>query len=144
MARLTPLLGNWQQAKFSGSTNGVTNAGVSDALTLAAEAAILTGVGYFPRSMRIAAVFDGNITNADISLSIVITDSILNTPTLITASSEAQTQVVRTLPGGGPVCGIFVFDTLNASSIQIALESAITGGGTVKLYYCFQEGPVNA
>lgn len=137
MARPTPLLGNWQQAKFSGSTNGVTAAGLTDVITLSGDGAIATGVPYFPRSMRIAVLFEGAVTNRDVTVSLGTTDPV------VTAWSVAQTQEVRTLPGGAIVCGIFVFDTLNATSLQIALESAITGG-TAKVYYCFQEGGVNA
>lgn len=139
MTRLNSFYADWKQAPISNALTGVTAASISDVLTPASTPSYEVGYPYYPRAMRVAVELTGTITNTELAVSLGITDQ-----NDVTFWAVAQTQEVRTLPDASKVVGIFVFDTLHATSLRVALETAITGGGTAKLFYCFQEGDVRA
>jgi hypothetical protein len=123
-----PWYADFNQVPVAGSLVGITAASIADAITPHA------GDRSFPPFLRVLVIFTGAITNADITISIGITDQNGKT-----GWTPGVTQEVRTLPGGGVVVGMFTFPTLQGAAINIALESAITGGGSVKLYTAFTE-----
>ena len=121
------------QAMFAGSLNGVTAAGITDPLP--AIASDRSWARTFAPQIRVLVALTGSVINTDITLSLGTSDG-----SGILAWSPPQTQELRTLPDDSVVVGVYSFETLDASEIRIALESDISGGGSVKLYYCFIEG----
>jgi hypothetical protein len=78
----------------------------------------------------VLAKFTGAITNTDIQISVGLSDE-----NGIEVWSAPQSLTLRTLPGGAVVADMAVFSVFRSQHVRIALESAITGGGTVALYW---------
>lgn len=128
--KLQPSLENRTQALYSGATTGISSAAVSDYFTPAYDS-------YFPSRIHIEVEFTGTITNQEVTISLrrkspdgnaVISD-VITRPYQVLASDSAKTT------------GEFTFDTRLSPTLAIGLESAITGGGTVKLFYRFSDAP---
>jgi hypothetical protein len=105
---------------------------VASSIAAATAAAISTEISLVNTGfVLINPVLAGTITSTSITISIGILDD-----NDVIAWSAPLVSSIRTLPGaGGKVADFVGFDTYRAKSIFIALESAITGGGTVTLMY---------
>jgi hypothetical protein len=137
MATRLPWLRGFTQITFDGSNAGVTAAALSDSVAPTQSAAeVRRGeTPALPAFARVFAVLTGAVTNTEITISAGVTDA-----HGITGWSSPQTQEIRALPDATKVVAMCTFPTLGAASITAFLESAITGGGTVKLYIAFQDG----
>jgi hypothetical protein len=82
--------------------------------------------------MAVAVELTGTITNTSITLSVALTDE-----NNVTVWSAPMVAAVRTLPGGVKVADLLFFDIFRVNQAKIALESAITGGGTATVRYAF-------
>lgn len=127
--KLLPYFSDWRQVAFGGLLDGISAAAVSDVLTPP------TGERFFPQTVRVLAVLDGDITSEDLTLSLGAKD--LNA---VEAWSLPQVADIRTLPDDDEtkVVSILRFHSLHSAAIRLALESAIAGGGTAKFYVSFE------
>ncbi|HSY50409.1 MAG TPA: hypothetical protein VLC46_16475 [Thermoanaerobaculia bacterium] len=124
-----PSYADFNQAPVAGILTGFSAASLSDAIAPA------EGDRYLPSRVIVMVELSGAITNTDITVSIGIADA-----NGVTGWTVPVTQAVRTLPGGAKVVGLFEFSTLCGTQMLVVLESAITGGGTAKLYTAFVGG----
>ena len=133
MSKLMPWYADFTQAPFDGGLDGITSASISDA--------ILPHVSdrYFPPFVHVAVVLDGAVTNTDVTVSLGVIDLQVVLDGGGPFWTVPATQEIRTIPDDSVVAGRFTFQTLRAASIKIALESAITGGGSAKLFIAFTE-----
>jgi len=137
MATRLPWLRGFTQIVFDGSNAGLTAAALSDGVAPTQTAAeVRRGeTPTLPAFARVFVVLTGAVTNTEITVSAGVTDV-----HGITGWNSPQTQEIRSLPDATKIVAMFTFPTLGAASIIAFLESAITGGGTAKLYIAFQDG----
>jgi hypothetical protein len=134
--RLSSPFANFTQISFANSLNGINAAAVSDALLPASYFAGSMSEQYFPPTAYVLVRLEGVITSAEVAVSIGITDA-----NDVEGWSVPQVAEIRALPDGDgtKVVSLLSFKTLYAKSLRVALESAIAGGGAVKIYLAFED-----
>jgi hypothetical protein len=134
MSKTPSFFTNFRQIKFAGLTNAITAVNVSDSF-----GPTLEGFPYpsnypsFPDVVRVLVALQGATTKQDVQISIGITDG-----TGTEGWSAPQVAEIRALPdeAGTKVASILTFSTRNATSLRIAMETALDGDGA-KFYVSF-------
>lgn len=102
------------------------------AVTTAGTSAAISSDSSVRKQLAVQVALVGTITNVTLDLSICTIDA-----AGIESWQPKKTVAVRTPPGGSKVAELALFEVYGVLSAKIALETAITGGGTATLYYSF-------
>lgn len=103
------------------------------AITAATTSAVITtDAGQLRQFLLVQITLSGTITNTTLDVSVGAVDE-----GSVESWLAKKTVQVRTPPGGTKIAEMAVFDIANAKNVKIALETAITGGGTASVLYAF-------
>lgn len=102
------------------------------ATTAAATSTAVTSDSSVRKQIALQVTLTGTVTNTTLDLSVCTIDD-----NGVESWQAKKTVAVRTPPSGSKIVDLAVFDIYGVLSVKVALETAVTGGGTASVLYAF-------